>query len=97
MQFKKIPPTFIGLKNLMFSNGFNIQSLFGPTSHKFQDVYRLLGLQSSAFSNDNISLIVFLVLPFLIGLIGHLIGRCLTPKVDGPKLEIPPLTSTQKC
>jgi hypothetical protein len=28
MQFEKIPPTFIGLKNLIYSNGYNDQNFF---------------------------------------------------------------------
>lgn len=32
MQFKRILPTFIGLKNLLFSNGYNLQNLFESSS-----------------------------------------------------------------
>jgi hypothetical protein len=28
LQFEKIPPTFVGLKNLLFSNGFNDPNMF---------------------------------------------------------------------
>ena len=75
MQFEKIPPTFIGLKNLMFSNGYNNASMFGQANQGVQDVYRLMGIQRSVISNDNISLIVFVILPILIGLIGYLISK----------------------
>lgn len=70
MQFEKIPPTFIGLKNLMFSNGYNEANMFGQVNQGVQDVYKLMGIQRSVISNDNISLIVFVILPILIGLIG---------------------------
>lgn len=75
MQFKKIPPTFIGLKNLMFSNGYNEANMFGQASQGVQDVYRLMGMQRSVISNDNISLVVFVILPILIVLIGYLISK----------------------
>ena len=45
MQFKKIPPTFIGLKNLIFSNGYNDASIFGQVGQGVvQDVYKLMGM-----------------------------------------------------
>ena len=45
MQFQKIPPTFIGLKNLIFSNGYNDASIFGQVSQDVvQDVYKLMGM-----------------------------------------------------
>lgn len=31
LQFSKIPPTYVGLKNLIISNGFNDQELFSET------------------------------------------------------------------
>ena len=80
MQFKKIPPTFIGLKNLMFSNGYNVAGIFGSSTNQqsFQDVYKLMGMERSALSNDNISLMVFVILPLVIGLIGYLITKLIT-------------------
>lgn len=75
MQFKKIPPTFIGLKNLMFSNGYNEVNMFGQANRGVQDVYKLMGMQRSVISNENISLVIFVILPIFIGLIGYLISK----------------------
>ena len=82
MQFKKIPPTFIGLKDLMFSNGYNDASMFGSVSQGVQDVYKLMGMQRSVISNDNISLVLFVIIPVVIGLIGHLISKCISINKD---------------
>ena len=71
LQFKKIPPTFIGFRNLVFSNGYNDPNLFeSPITQKDQTVFKLMGLDQSVLANYNISFIVFFSLPFLIGLIG---------------------------
>jgi hypothetical protein len=77
LQFQKIPPTYVGLKNLIISNGYNDQSLLS-SSQGVQTVYKLLGLQPSALSNFNISLITFVILPALVGGIGLLVTKFLS-------------------
>jgi hypothetical protein len=45
LQFQKIPPTFIGFKALIFSNGYNIPNLIPDNNaQNSQSVYRLMGL-----------------------------------------------------
>ena len=68
IQFRKIPPTFIGLKNLILSSGYNDPNLFdSPIIQKDQTVFKLIGLDQSVFLNFNISFILFIGLPFLLG------------------------------
>jgi hypothetical protein len=76
-QLKKIPPTFIGLKNLIFSNGYNDGSLLSGSSSgpKDQTIYKLMGLQSEVLSNFNIDLVLFVIAPALIGVIGYFLTR----------------------
>lgn len=45
LMFEKIPPTFIGFKALMISNGYNDQNIFFKKNPTSLSVYRLLGLQ----------------------------------------------------
>ncbi len=74
LQFKKIPPTFIGFKNLIFSNGYNDPNLFNSSIvQKDQTVFKLMGLDHSLFLNFNVSFVLFFWLPFFIGLIGVLL------------------------
>jgi hypothetical protein len=52
MQFKKIPPTYYGLKSLIYSNGYNNTNLLptvGPTIG--QSTYDIFGMSLGAFSN----------------------------------------------
>ncbi len=73
MQFQKIPPTFLGFKNLIYSNGYNDPTLFTNSSKGIQNVYTLMGLKLDLLSNFNISLVVFVILPVIVGLTGVLI------------------------
>jgi uncharacterized protein YqhQ len=76
MQFKKVPPTFIGFKNLIYSNGYNDQNMFTESQSKgIQNIYTLMGLKLSLISNFNISLAVFVILPVIVGLTGVLITK----------------------
>jgi hypothetical protein len=76
MQFQKIPPTFLGFKNLIYSNGYNDQNLFSDSSSKgIQNVYALMGVKLDLLSNFNISLVVFVILPLMVGLTGVLIFK----------------------
>ena len=69
--FRKIPITFIGFRNLIFSNGYNDPNLFeSPIIQKDQTIFKLMGLDLCVFLNYNISFIVFFGLPFLFGLVG---------------------------
>lgn len=91
LQFQKIPPTFIGLKNLIFSNGYNNGSLMLGSSSpsKNQSLYKLLGLQSEVLSNFNINLVLFVIAPTLIGGIGYFLTR--TPSNPQSTNESPKL------
>ncbi len=77
LQFEKVPPTFIGLKNLIFSNGYNDMDMFFSAEQSNQDIFKLMGLKTGVLSNDNISLVLLLILPILVGLIGFLVNKCL--------------------
>jgi hypothetical protein len=73
LEFEKVPPTFVGLKSLEMSNGYNDLNGFSSESRIRQDIFRILGLETIAFSNYNISFIIFAICPLMIGLIGYLI------------------------
>ncbi len=77
LQFPKVPPTFIGLKNLIFSNGYNDGSLLpeSVSAPKDQTIYKLMGLQSGVLSNFNIDLVLLVILPALIGSVGYFLTR----------------------
>ncbi len=72
-----MPPTFVGLKNLILSNGYNDPNIFSMDVQNRQDIFKLMGLRLGVFENENISLVFFLILPFLIGLIGFLVSNLL--------------------
>lgn len=74
IQFRKIPPTFIGFKNLILSSGYNDPNLFeSPIIQKDQTIFKLIGLDQSVFLNFNISFILFIGLPVLLGSIALLL------------------------
>jgi hypothetical protein len=75
MQFQKIPPTFVGFKNLIYSNGYNDQEMFASAQKGVQNVFTLMGVKSNMLSNFNISLAVFVVMPAIVGLTGVLINK----------------------
>lgn len=78
-QLEKIPPTFIGLKNLIYSNGYNSQNLLSTNYKIFKgDTSTLMGISPLSpilFNNYNISLVILFLLPVLIGLIGYLVSK----------------------
>ncbi len=80
LQFEKVPPTFVGLKNLIFSNGYNDMNMFSSNEQSKQDIYKLMGLKVEVLSNDNISLVLLLILPLFVGLVGFLVNKCLQKK-----------------
>jgi hypothetical protein len=85
LQFKKIPPTFIGFRNLIFSNGYNDPILFGvPIIQKDQEIFTLMGLDQSVFVNYNLSFVLFFCIPLTIGLIGTLIFTITKRYFDKP-------------
>jgi hypothetical protein len=52
MQFKKIPPTYYGLKSLIYSNGYNNPNILSTSqSIVFQSTFEILGIKQSAFSD----------------------------------------------
>lgn len=74
LQFGKIPPTFVGLKSLGWSSGYNDGGLvaFGGGLVE-QSVYKLMGLGNYAVENFNFSLVVFVVGPVVVGVVGKLV------------------------
>lgn len=78
LQFKKIPPTFVGFQNLVYSNGYNIQGFLSPSGGvSEQNIYKLMGLDQSILSNFNLSFVIFVITPALIGSLGLLITKCM--------------------
>ena len=73
LQFQKIPPTYIGFKNLIISNGLNDQQFVSESGSTAHNIYKLMGLETSALSNFNVSLMLFIFMPALIGGIGLLV------------------------
>lgn len=70
--FEKIPPIFVGLKSLHMSNGYNDLNLFSSESRLPQDIFRIMGFETVALENYNLSFIVFVMLPLIVGLIGYI-------------------------
>ncbi len=87
LQFQKIPPTYAGLKNLIISNGYNDENLIESSQVSSQNAYKLLGIQTNALSNFNISMIIFIALPALVGGIGLLVTKFLTKPADDSAYE----------
>jgi hypothetical protein len=76
LQFKNIPPTYIGFKKLTLSNGYNIQSVTeSPTFNNEQSTYGLLGVSDNVFGNFNISFVLLFVVPAFLSAIGYCISR----------------------
>ena len=73
LEFEKIPPTFAGLKSLHMSNGYNDLNLFSSESRIRQDIFRIMGFETVALENYNLSFIVFVMLPMLVGLVGYMV------------------------
>ena len=74
LELKKIPPTLIGFKNLIYSSGLNDNSIFNtPTGQPGQTVFELIGLGSNVLSNFNIGFVLFFWVPFLLGIVGYII------------------------
>jgi hypothetical protein len=89
LQFDKIPPTFIGFKNLILSNGYNDPDIFGqPNSQRNMNVYKLMGLNENILSNYNISFVILFILPFIIGFLGVIICKYLPTKKNFVKKEL---------
>lgn len=85
LQFDKIAPTFIGLKRLIVSSGYNDPNIsLNLEARKEIDASMLMGLTNNFVSNYNISFLLFFVVPLLIGLVGWLLTR---PK-DTPSKRI---------
>ncbi len=81
LQFEQLPITFEGLKNIGFSNGFNL-NLNQGYSILDKDIFPFMGLGStSLFSNYNISFFVLCLIPFSVGLASLLILR-IYPSLD---------------
>jgi hypothetical protein len=77
LQFKKIPPTFIGLKNLIYSSGYNDPNILSVNNYKNSDVFSLMGLNASILSNYNISMLLLFIVPACVGLTSLLIAKLL--------------------
>jgi hypothetical protein len=76
LQFEKIPPTFVGLKNLIFSNGYNDPNMFSSSqSREIQSVFTLMGIKLNALSNFNLSLVLLVIIPAVIGLTGVIFAK----------------------
>jgi hypothetical protein len=78
LQYQKIPPTFIGFKDLILSNGYNDQGIIAQTTQQDQNIYKLMGINLNALSNYNIALVLFVLMPCLIGGIGLLANKFLS-------------------
>jgi NADH:ubiquinone oxidoreductase subunit 6 (subunit J) len=84
LQFSKIPPTFIGFRNLILANGYNdIPLLKSSSSINNQAVYTLIGVNKSLLSNYNVMFGFLFILPLLVGLIG-----CIILKIKSNKSSI---------
>jgi hypothetical protein len=96
-QFEQLPITFEGLKNLGFSNGFNLNLNLNPTSSILdKDIYPFMGLGStSLFSNYNVSFFVLCLIPFAVGLASLIILR-IYPSIDKKSRRIYSETSSQQ-
>jgi hypothetical protein len=77
IQFKKIPPTFIGLENLIYSNGYKDSNILSANNYQNSDVFNLIGMNSSILSDCSISLLFLFILPVCVGLMGCLIVKLL--------------------
>jgi hypothetical protein len=77
IQFKKIPPTFIGLKSLIYSSGYNDQNILSANNYQKPDVFSIIGMDTSILSNCNISLLLLFIVPVCVGLTGFLIIKFL--------------------
>lgn len=75
LEFDKIPPTFAGLQSLNPCNGFNDLGLLASQSQLKQNIFKIIGLKITALSNDNISLVLFVILPMIVGVIGFFVTR----------------------
>ena len=73
LEFEKIPPTFVGLKSLHMSNGYNDLNMFSSESRFSQDIFRIMGFETVAVENYNLSFIVFVILPLIVGLVGYIV------------------------
>ena len=73
LEFEKIPPTFVGLKSLHMSNGYNDLNMFSSESRLPQDIFRIMGFETVAVENYNLSFIVFVILPLIVGLVGYIV------------------------
>lgn len=82
LSFEKVPPTFVGLKYLKLSNGVNDLNINSSGSQTVQDIFKIIGLDTLGVSNYNLTLILFVFLPLIIGLVGYLI------KIMGKKSKI---------
>jgi hypothetical protein len=87
LQFQKVPQTYVGLRNLIISNGYNDQNLIESSKVSSQNAYKLLGIETNALSNFNISLIMFIALPVLVGGIGLLVTKFVTKPADKSAYE----------
>ena len=81
LQFKNIPPTYIGFKELVLSSGCNIPSLVQSSTTNFeQSIYGLMGLSDNVLSNYNISFILLFLIPAILSMIGFFISRHIMKK-----------------
>jgi hypothetical protein len=81
LQYSKIPPTFIGFKDLILSNGYNDQNIVS-INQQGQNIYKLMGINIIALSNYNIGLVLFVVMPSLIGGIGLIVNKFVSKAAD---------------
>lgn len=62
------------MESLNFCNGFNDLSILSNSQIR-QNIFKIIGLKTIALTNYNISLILFVIVPDLIGLIGYYITK----------------------
>jgi hypothetical protein len=81
LMFKKMPPSYLGFKNLVFTNGYNDPNICSSDdSADDMSIYDILGLSKTILSNYNFSFIIFFVAPFLIGVTGFIVAKKMNKK-----------------
>lgn len=73
LHYEKIPTSYIGFKNLIFSSGFNMISSTSSDNRQILNVFQLLGFNMNMALNYNISFIILFCLPLCIVVGGYAI------------------------
>lgn len=92
-QFTHIPPTFIPIKNLIYSNGFNEVGIVGGSGLERLSVERLMGWKGEGVGNFNVGLVGLVVLPLMMGGIGLLVMKSMASNIEQPSTVNTPTPS----